>query len=64
MFRCGRNLERVSCVKLLDTLPERSRRCAARLEGLAVMTDIERQKLLMVATTVIFAVMRAIANLS
>jgi len=54
----------VSCVKLLDTLPERSRRCAARLEGLAVMTDIERQKLLMVATTVIFAVMWAIANLS
>jgi len=28
------------------------------------MTDIERQKLLMVATTVIFAVMWAIANLS
>ena len=34
------------------------------LEGSVIMTDIERQKLLMVSTTVIFAVMWAIANLA
>ena len=63
-FLRGRNLEGVPCVVLLDTLPERSRRRAARQEGPEVMTDIERQKLLMVATTVIFAVIWAITNLA
>jgi len=33
------------------------------LEGSEIMTDIERQKLLMVATTVIFAALWAITNL-
>ncbi len=63
-FLRGRNLEGVSCVVRVDTLPERSRRRAAGLEGSEVMTDIERQKLLMIATTVIFAVIWAITNLA
>jgi hypothetical protein len=52
------------CVVRIGRLPDRIGRYAARLERSDIVTDIERQRIVMMATTAIAAVVWAIANLA